>query len=186
MQPPKRLTRRIFLKSGLGTLAVGPAVLLSACSDDGAVDRGLQYATLNEALAEAERLAMNAAAETGPGWTLPQTFVHCAQSIEYSMAGYPEMKSKAFQNTACAAAFNLFAWRGRMSHDLTEQIPGAPSLGGETDLDAALARLRSSIEAFRAAPEPLQPHFAYGTLGKPDYELAHAMHLANHFTVIPG
>ncbi len=186
MQPPEKLSRRVFLKSGLSTLAVGPAVLLSACSDDGAMDRGLQFATLDEAMAEAERLAANAAADPGPGWTLPQTFVHCAQSIEYSMTGFPEMKSTVFQNTVGSAAFNVFAWRGRMSHDLTEAIPGAPSLADEADLEAALARLHTSVEAFHAAPGPLQPHFAYGTLSKSDYELAHAMHLANHFTMMPG
>ena len=186
MQQPRPLTRRIFLKSALGTLAVGPAVLLSACSDGDAVDRQLQFSSLGAALDEAERLADSATVDPGPGWTLPQTFVHCAQSIEFSMSGFPQMKSAVFQNTVGSAAFNVFAWRGRMSHDLTEQIPGAPSLADEADLDASLLRLRGSIEAFQAAQEPLRPHFAYGALSKSDYELAHAMHLANHFSMMPG
>ena len=29
---------------------------------------------------------------------------------------------------------------------------------------------------------PLRPHFAYGKLSKPEFERAHAMHLANHFS----
>ena len=186
MQQPGPLTRRIFLKSALGTLAVGPAVLLSACSDADSLDRQLKFSSLSAALDEAERLASNAPLDPGPGWTLPQTLVHCAQSIEFSMSGFPQMKSTMFQNTVGSAAFNVFAWRGRMSHDLTEQIPGAPSLADETDLDASLIRLRRSIEAFQAAQEPLQPHFAYGALSKSDYELAQAMHLANHFSMMPG
>lgn len=186
MQKPAPLTRRFFLKSALGTLAVGPAVLLSACSHGDAIDRQLRFSSLGAALDEAERLAGNAPLDPGPGWTLPQTFVHCAQSIEFSMSGFPQMKSAVFQNTVGSAAFNVFAWRGTMSHDLTEQIPGAPSLADKTDPDASLLRLRRSIEAFQAAQEPLQPHFAYGALSKSDYELAHAMHLANHFSIMPG
>lgn len=54
----------------------------------------------------------------------------------------------------------------------------------ETDLDASLTRLRRSVDDFERAREPPQPHFAYGELSKPDYALAHAMHLANHFSVI--
>ena len=71
-----------------------------------------------------------------------------------------------------------------MSHDLAEPIPGAPSLANETDLDGSLARLRQSVDGFERSQNPLQPHFAYGSLSKADYELAHAMHLANHFSVI--
>ena len=48
-----------------------------------------------------------------------------------------------------------FAWRGRMSHDLTEQVPGAPSQADETDLNASLIRLRRSSAAFQPAQEPL-------------------------------
>lgn len=177
-------SRRTFIKSVIGAMVVGPTVLVSACRDKNAVDRKLQFGSLRAAMDEAERLARTATAETDAIWTLSQTLVHCAQSIEYSMTGFPQMKPKIFQNTAGLAAFNLFVWRGRMSHNLTEAIPGAPSLESETDISASLTRLRRSIVDFELAPEPLQPHFAYGYLSKSDYELAHAMHLANHFSVI--
>jgi hypothetical protein len=176
-------SRRAFIKSLSGAIVVGPAVVMSGCRDSNTVDRELQFGSLRAALGEAERLA-STHAETGSTWTLAQTFSHCAQSIEYSLTGFPEMKSELFQHTVGAAAFNVFAWRGRMSHDLAEPIPGAPSLANETDLDGSLARLRQSVEDFERTREPLQPHFAYGSLSKADYELAHAMHLANHFSVI--
>ena len=181
---PAHPSRRVFLKSATGLLVAGSSALLTGCGESTAVDRKLQFGSLRAALAEAERLANLAALETASVWTLPQTLVHCAQSIEYSMTGYPEMKSKAFQNTAGAAAFSLFAWRGRMSHDLTEQIPGAPTLKNDTDMTASLARLRSAVNAFESTQQPLQPHFAFGSLDKSEYELAHAMHLANHFSAI--
>jgi hypothetical protein len=183
MTRPARDSRRIFIRSLTATLIVGPTALLSACGDNHAVDRELQFGSLRAALGEAERLA-GTHAETSSTWTLAQTLAHCAQSIEYSMTGFPEMKSELFQHTVGAAAFNVFAWRGRMSHDLAEPIPGAPSLANETDLDSALARLRQSVDDFERSQEPLQPHFAYGSLGKSEYELAHAMHLANHFSAI--
>ena len=177
-------SRRAFIKSVMGAMVVGPTVLVSGCQDSDAVDRKLQFGSLRAAMDEAERLAQVAGAETDAVWTLAQTFVHCAQSIEYSMSGFPQMKSELFQHTVGAAAFNVFAWRGRMSHDLAEPIPGAPSLVDETDLHASLTRLRRSVDDFESAGGPLQPHFAYGALSQPDYALAHAMHLANHFSVI--
>jgi len=98
------------------------------------------------------------------------------------MKGFPEPKSELFQRTVGSAAFGVFSWRGRMTHDLAEPIPGAPALEVKTESTHALERLRASIFNFRRWSEPLKPHFAYGVLDKKEYELAHAMHLANHFS----
>ncbi len=98
------------------------------------------------------------------------------------MSGYPQGKSKFFQRTAGAAAFEAFSWRGRMTHDLAEPIPGAPVLETELAPARALERLHAAVLAFRQWTEVLQPHFAYGELSKKEYELAHAMHLANHLS----
>lgn len=184
MTDDDNLSRRHFLRGVVGTAVAGPAVLLTGCDDGGGIDRQLTFSSLDVALAEAERLAAAASVDTGDGWKLPQTFVHCAQSIEYSLTGYPAPKSRLFQNTVGAAAFKVFAWRGHMSHDLTEQIPGAPSLHREYDLAASLIRLRNAAADFEAAGEPLMPHFAYGSLSKSDYALAHTLHLANHLSAI--
>jgi hypothetical protein len=81
-----------------------------------------------------------------------------------------------------STAFEVFAWRGRMSHDLAEPIPGAPPFSSSGNALAALQRLTMAIESFRAWSEPLHPHFAYGELSKSDYDLAHAMHIANHLS----
>lgn len=184
MDMPARVSRRIFIKAAIGATAASSSLILSGCGEDYAVDRKLEFASLSAALAEAEKLASRAITESGSLWTLPQTLVHCAQSIEYSMSGFPQMKSELFQDTAGAAAFSFFAWRGRMSHDLTEAIPGAPPLTPETGIAQAMTRLRNSVANFELWREPLRPHFAYGQLDKPDYEIAHAMHLANHFSAI--
>ena len=176
-------TRRTFLTtSAVAAVAAGAAYLMYRPAHD----RQLVFATLDEAMREVERLqgaSLQALApETAFGWS--QTLEHCAQSIEYSLQGFPAPQSALFQSTLGAAAFNVFAWRGRMHHGLAEPIPGAPALAATTpDAAAALARLRQAAQGFAAHTGALQPHFAYGALGKAQYEQAHAMHLAQHLSV---
>jgi hypothetical protein len=148
-------------------------------------DRQLVFATLAQALQEAVRLTAASARPLEPAtaWSWSQTLEHCAQSIEFSLQGFPQPKSAWFQHTAGAAAFSVFAWRSRMTHNLAEPIPGAPALPAAVpDASAALARLQRAARDFAAHAGPLQPHFAYGALGRAQYEQAHAMHLANHFS----
>ena len=116
----------------------------------------------------------------GP-WPLPQVLHHLAQSIEYSLAGFPQPKSALFQHTVGAAAWALFDARGAMSHPLDQPIPGAPALPVDAALAGGVQRLLTAIDAFSMHTGALQPHFAYGALDKPAYTRAHLMHLANHW-----
>jgi hypothetical protein len=171
-------SRRRFFVGAAGTIAL----VASGCAPAPTVDRKLAFASLDDALRELDQLSRAASLKSGTAWMWPQTLVHCAQSIEYSMTGFPIARSSLFQRTAGAAAFNLFSWRGRMSHDLAEPIPGAPLMEGGFDAAAATARLRRAVADFRASKVALRPHFAYGELSRAEYEAAHAMHLANHFS----
>jgi len=171
--------RRRLLKAS-AAVAVGAGA--AACAGPSAQDRQLQFATLAEALKEAEALSQAAALESATRFNWAQTLAHTAQSIEFSMTGFPAAKPALFQRTLGAAALGVFNWRGRMSHDLAEPIPGAPDLPTSLAADQALARLKAAIAAFAAFTGPLQPHFAYGALDKAAYERAHAMHLANHLS----
>lgn len=174
--------RRSFLISSAGAATVLLAAGASGCQGGSADDRQLQFSSLAAAEDELARLGQAQALASDATWNWAQTLTHCAQSIEYSMAGFPAPKSALFQRTLGAAAFGVFSWRGRMSHDLAEPIPGAPALDAGTDPAQALDRLRRSVASFRQWAGPLKPHFAYGALDKPGYELAHAMHLANHLS----
>ncbi len=179
--------RRAFLHSGARLAAVGTAAVAGAgyLLYRPGNDRQLVYATVADAMREVERMAGAAVGPLAPAtaWNWSQTLEHCAQSIEFSLQGFPAPKSALFQNTLGAAAFNLFALRGRMSHNLAEPIPGAPALDASaTDGSAALTRLRKAVQDFAVHAGPLYPHFAYGTLSKAQYEQAHAMHLANHLS----
>lgn len=178
------IDRRKVIKTAIFTSVAVPSVMLFGCAEAEPVDRKLKFTSLSEAFKEAEKLVSRNIIMPETGFSLPQTLIHCAQSIEYSMSGFPESKSSLFQNTLGSAAFSVFLWRGRMSHNLTEEIPGAPIITSDVDATAALERLHSSIQLFHDSNEPLQPHFAYGQLNRSDYELAHALHLADHFSSI--
>ncbi len=114
--------------------------------------------------------------------SLAQVLEHAAQSVEFSMQGFPAPKSALFQATLGQAAFAVFDARGAMRHGLDEPIPGAPAL--TLALAPAIERLLAALKAFEAWGGPLAPHFAYGALDKPQYTRAHLMHLANHWTEV--
>jgi hypothetical protein len=110
---------------------------------------------------------------------LGRALAHCAQSIEFSVEGFPQMKPVWFQKTVGRLVLKKFLKQGFMKHNLTAPVPGAPDLP-ETDFAEGLARLGSAIQKFRAHPGPLAPHFAYGPVEKADYERVHAMHIEDH------
>ncbi len=114
------------------------------------------------------------------GWGPYKVFVHCAQSVDYSIDGYPSHKSAFFKNTAGKLAFSLFTKKRKMSHNLTEAIPGAPSIEEAGNINESLTLLKNSLNRFEQFNGDLKPHFAYGELTKSQYELAHAMHFVNH------
>ncbi|MFK8014127.1 MAG: DUF1569 domain-containing protein [Gammaproteobacteria bacterium] len=135
--------------------------------------------TINATLRDLER--MTEQGMTGDGaWSAAQVLSHCAQSVEFSMDGFPTMKSALFQSTAGAAAFAIFVRRGRMGHALDEPIPGAPALSLEVEIPAAAQRLRAALTRFDQHQGALAPHFAYGSLTKDEYAVAHALHWRNH------
>ncbi len=136
--------------------------------------------SLSQALAWLDRLEAASGVRTSGVWPLSAVLEHLAQSIEMSMDGFPEQKSAAFQHTVGALAFNVFKWRGQMSHSLKEPIPGAAVLTPTPAWRPSSSRLRAAISRFSAHSAPLRPHFAYGLLSKTDFAIAHTLHIANH------
>ncbi len=117
-------------------------------------------------------------------WTLAQMLNHAAQSIDYSIDGFPEMKSALFRKAVGGVAFAVFQARGKMGHTLDEPLPGAPALDAQAPLEPAIARALAALRRFEVHTGALAPHFAYGELDKAQYTRAHLMHLANHWTEI--
>lgn len=132
---------------------------------------------LDFAFRRLEALDLSAIQSTGD-WDLGRTFSHLAQGVEFSMSGYPHLKPPLFRMTAGKLAFTVFKMCGRMSHGLTEPIPG--EVIGDVPADEGLQRLWMALEVFREFDAPLSPHFAYGALGKDQFALAHLLHIENH------
>jgi hypothetical protein len=128
-----------------------------------------------------DALTRDAGARSLTPWPLAQVIEHAAQSVEYSIDGYPALRNPWFRASVGALAFRTFSRVGRMQHDTLEPIPGAPALVS-TDLNQSAQRLHAALQRFEAEPERMAfgPHFAFGTLGKSDYRRAHLMHLADH------
>jgi hypothetical protein len=169
------MNRRTVLSAvGIGVIVVGAGGWL-------ALPTGSKPLTIASATTELAKLKGAKIKHVG-GWTPAQVFEHLAQSVDYSMTGFPQSKSTLFQSTAGAAAFAVFQSKGAMKHGLTEVIPGAPPLATNGDQDAALSRLLKSLADFDGFTGSLKPHFAYGALDKTQYAAAHAMHVFNHLT----
>ncbi len=120
--------------------------------------------------------AVEQADRPGLGWAL----AHCAQSLEFSVNGFPTQRPAWFQKTIGQIVLGRFLKKGAMSHDIEAPIPGATDVDRATSLADGAARLRAAIALFQAHSGPLKPHVVYGSVDRPGYEAVHAMHIANH------
>jgi hypothetical protein len=173
------IKRRQFIKKSLALGAVGTTAAGGWWLLNGADPARL---TITHALNDLEQVVAQGWQPAG-AWNLTEVFNHLAQSIEYSMTGYPEHKPQWFKSSVGAAAFQVFSFRARMSHNLTEAIPGAPTLDAQ-NLAAAHHRLVMALKAFESHKGGLKPHFAYGLLSHADYLKAHVMHINNHLEAL--
>ncbi len=153
-------------------------------SDHNNAMRLLYFKDFDECMLEVEKIQLATELKIEGDWTLYQNLVHCAQSIEYSMTGYPQNKPKLFQNTLGALIFKQFENQGYMRHNRNKPIPGANMIDPNGNNDEAIGRLKKAIVDFDNLNRELKPHFAYGRLNKTRYAEAHCMHLADHFAMI--
>ena len=171
------MNRRTFILGSLaGAATAGTAAWFS-------IEKNQGHLTIDHALLKLEQIMMQSPTTQG-AWNLFQIFTHCAQSVEYSMTGYPEHKSDLFKGTAGKVAFALFQSKGKMTHALDEVIPGAPAFSQNEDVTVAFDRFKQSLIDFKDYQGELRPHFAYGQLSKHEYEAAHVMHFNNHLQEI--
>ena len=154
------------------------AAPLSACG----VAELKTFPTLASAAAAIQ--ALGARDKTNGTWSLAQVLNHAAQSIEYSIDGFPELKSALFRSVVGSVAFAVFEARGAMGHSLAEAIPAAPVLDAAAMLEPAKVRVLAALRRFESHAGALAPHFAYGTLDKAQCTRAHLMHLANHWAEV--
>lgn len=170
------MNRRQFLLAG----AVASAAMVTGV----AVRRSTQPAANMAGLMTELEALRGKTLRSRAGWSPFKVLTHLAQSIEFSMTGYPALKSPLFRHTAGPAAFFAFSTAGAMKHPLTEPILGAPQIADDGDVDAALKRLLLALQSFSAWQGPLAPHFAYGELDKAAYAQAHVMHIKDHWRAL--
>jgi hypothetical protein len=179
----ERITRQQFLK--VSTIAVSTILFNDNCTSTGVKTmKNPMWTNLKEAHSQYQYLAKSKESKSIGSWNISQIMQHCAQSIEFSMEGFPLNKSKVFQNTLGSTAFFVFSIRGRMNHSLSEPIPGAGVLIDSISIQDSWTKLDKALENFYKFQGDLFPHFAYGNLSKSDYEKAHTFHLANHWEEI--
>lgn len=174
------MSRKSFLKLTAGVAVastVGPT--LTGCAASG---RQLTFSTIDEVLAELDLMEANLdTLVMDQPYSLYKALTHMAQSMEYSMTGYPKLDSPLVQSIK-KIGFNVFKSQGYMSHDLGAPVPDAPAIADEGPLEDAFLRLRNACSDFQNYTGALHPHFSYGTLSYEDWELAHSFHCANHFS----
>lgn len=134
-------------------------------------------AHLAEQRPEADLLA------AGSEWNLSQTVQHCAQTVGYSVTGYPRLKPWPYRTTVGALAKRVFLARGATRHPLGAEIDGAPPLRADLPVGEALALLTDAVARFTGHRGPHPPHPAYGSCTHEEFDALHAMHLAEH---VPG
>ena len=179
--PTPRSRRALLIGGGLAAAAVAGGGYWVGTSRPAVAPES--FAGLSNALRTLEALRAQPR-QTTSGWDMAQVLHHAAQSIEYSMDGFPAPKPVWFRTTVGTAAFAVFSARGRMNHDLHEPIPGAPAIAAGQALLPAVERASEALRRFDRHSGPLAPHFAYGVLSKPDFERAHLMHFANHWQLV--
>ena len=180
---PASRSRRILLTGGVllgGTCVAGVGYVVTHSNQPTARN---DFSDLAHTMRTFERLR-EAPLHTRSGWDLAHVLHHSAQSIEYSLNGFPQMKPAWFRASLGAMAFAVFSARGKMSHGLEEPIPGAPVIASGQPLNAAVVHLMDVLNRFERHSSALAPHFAYGALSKSEYTRAHLMHLANHWELV--
>jgi Protein of unknown function (DUF1569) len=142
----------------------------------------LTFSSLDEALRRIQDFANGGMEAKNGNWSLYKTLHHGAQSIEFSLVGYPAHKSSLFKNTAGKLALHIFLAKDAMSHDINMPIPDAPNIESDGDAIQGFTRLEAAVQSFWNHQGAYKEHFAYGKLTKEQYDKIQALHLANHLT----
>ena len=134
----------------------------------------IKLVTFDESLAALDK--------TAPVSGLGAALAHCAQSIDYSLTGFPTQRGWLVRKLIAPHLLRKFLRQGFMTHDVHAPIPLAPAISPELPFEEGVAKLRGAMERFRVHAGPLAPHFAFGDISRDDYERLHSMHLADHLS----
>ncbi len=118
----------------------------------------------------------------GHGWSLYKTLLHCAQTIEFSMSGYPKLKPLIIRRTVGRIVLKKFLKNNKMKHDLTAPVPGAAEIADEGNISEAVAVSVKTIDDFMSYSGQYKEHLLFGKLSKKEYDEYFTLHYADHFS----
>lgn len=115
-------------------------------------------------------------------WSPYKTFVHCAQTINYSMEGYPKYKPLIVQLTIGRFVFKKYMKQGYMKHNLSAPVQGSPFIEDSSDINLGIDILINAIDRFQEYDGFFKRHLIFGNLTKEEYEIYFAMHIKDHLS----
>ncbi len=145
--------------------------------------RALKFASMDEALAEAERLAraeQGGTLERTGNWTLGQALGHLAYWIDVAYDGYPPQLRPSWVVKLLLRTMKGGVLRGELPRGA--RIPKVP--GGTLGIDVisteeGLGRFRKAVARLKAAP-PTRPNIVFGPLTHDEWKRMHIGHAALH------
>lgn len=115
-------------------------------------------------------------------WSPYKTFVHCAQTIKYSMEGYPKTKPLIIQLTLGKIVFKSYLKQGYMKHNLSAPVPGSPFIEDSNDINRGIDILIDAIDLFQKFEGEFKRHLIFGGMTKEEYGTYFSMHIMDHLS----
>lgn len=115
-------------------------------------------------------------------WSMYHTLVHCAETIEYSMNGYPEMKPAFLRATVGKLAIKKFLRQGYMKHSLVADVAGGRKIKEDGSFEEGKNILLSMIDEFLNYKGKFAPHLLFGNLSREEYDQYFVLHIQDHFS----
>lgn len=144
----------------------------------------LRFTSLAEAARAVDRLHNLTELDLSRGtWCPARVLHHCATTLELSVVGFPTRKPWPVRVIARNLVLPKFMRQGFMRHDLETDVPGVDARYPGPAMGPALARLLAAIDAFTAAASHA-PHVVFGELSRATYDRYHAMHIAEHLSLL--
>ena len=140
--------------------------------------RPLQFATLAEVMPDVDRLLQGH--RTVGRWSLAQICNHLAQTLIYSIEGFPDRAPWLLRRTFGAFAKRHVLATGviREGGKLPERYLPRPGLDDRAEAEA----LRGALHLYSAHPGPLADHPLFGPLDRAEWTRIHCVHSAHHLS----
>ncbi|MBY0460717.1 MAG: DUF1569 domain-containing protein [Gemmataceae bacterium] len=149
--------------------------------------RTLRFATLDEAVADAENLLAKGYDRAG-NWDLAQVCFHLAEWMRYPVEGFPRIPLLLrpvmwlMRNTLAGPALRKAIEKGEMPTGQPTLTQSLATPGG--DHAAAVAKLKEAVERFKAYKGPYQPSPLLGVLDTDTALKVQLLHCAHHLSFL--